>query len=277
MALEIESIAAQLELWGHEQEVIYTKTKDIEYRRSAVHLRYIAAFLYRYIDAGGGSIPTLDMVTTAGNTTLNSISVGGISAVLTNAITPYLVYYNTATGELTYAQSKGVSPGLFSQTGDSVAITNTIIPGNLLDGGVGTLTVPANGFQVGDAFIAYFSGKISNKNNEQLEIRVLSSAVLLADTGIMTLPATTNKDWELYINFTVRTIGAAGVAQMATSGRFTFSKDASNSPDSIGFYNLNNTTFNTTISNTLNVTAQWGAADPLNSIQTNIFNLYRIY
>lgn len=277
MALEIESIAAQLELWGHEQEFTYTRTKDIEYRRSAVHLRYIAAFLYRYIDAGGGSIPTLDMVTTAGNTTLNSISVGGISAVLTNAITPYLVYYNTATGELTYAQSKGVSPGLFSQTGDSIPITNTTAIGNLLDGGVGTLTVPANGFQVGDAFIAYFSGHISNKNNAVLQIEVLSTGVLLADTGLMTLPATTNKDWQLYINFTIRAIGAAGVGQIATSGRFTFSKDANNSPDSIGFYNLNTTTFNTTISNTLNVTAQWGAADPLNSIQTNIFNLYRIY
>ena len=61
------------------------------------------------------------------------------------------------------------------------------------------------------------------------------------------------------------------------SGRFSYNKNASNSPESIGFYNLNNTTFSTTISNTLDVTVQWNSADPLNSIYTDMFNLYRIF
>ena len=94
---------------------------------------------------------------------------------------------------------------------------------------------------------------------------------------MITLPQTTLKNYELYINFAVRSIGAAGVAAIATSGNFTYNKDASNSPDSIGFSLLNSTTFDTTVANTLNVLAQWGAADPLDSIETEIFNLYKIY
>lgn len=167
--------------------------------------------------------------------------------------------------------------GLYSQTAASTPITNTTTPSSLINGGVGTLTIPANGFRVGDSFIAYFSGLISNQNNAQLEIHVTTDSGILADTGIMTLVATTNKNWEMHINFVVRSIGVAGVASIATSGRFFYSKNSNNTPEMIGFYNLNNTTFDTTISNTLSVTAEWGTATLLDSIGTEIFNLYRIY
>jgi hypothetical protein len=170
-----------------------------------------------------------------------------------------------------------VSPGLYAQTADSIVITNTTVATTLVDGGVGTLTIPADSFKVGDSFIAYLSGKISSVNNEQLEIRCMSNGFTLADTGLITLATTTNKNWELYINFTVRSIGTSGIASIATSGRFAYNKNAGNSPESIGFYNLNNTTFNTTISNTLNVTAQWTTASTSNSIYTDMFNLYRVF
>ena len=107
---------------------------------------------------------------------------------------------------------------------------------------------------MGDSFIAYFSGLISSQNNAQLEFHVTADSGILADTGIMTLVATTNKNWEMHINFVVRSIGVAGVASIATSGRFFYSKNSNSTPEMIGFYNLNNTTFDTTISNTLLVT-----------------------
>ena len=41
--------------------------------------------------------------------------------------------------------------GLFAQTANSAIITNTTAESSLINGGVGTLTIPANGFKVGDA------------------------------------------------------------------------------------------------------------------------------
>lgn len=169
------------------------------------------------------------------------------------------------------------SIGFYSQTAASTPIVNTTVASTLINGGVGTLTIPANGFRVGDAFIAYLSGIINSKNNDTIIITVKSGSVILATTGVITLPQTTVKNYELYINFAVRSIGAAGIAAIATSGNFTYNKDASNSPDSIGFSSVNSNTFDTTVANTLNVLAQWGAADPLDSIETEIFNLYKIY
>lgn len=168
------------------------------------------------------------------------------------------------------------SGGLYAQTAPAMVVTG-IAPQTLINGGVGTMTVPANGFQVGDSFIAYFAGKISCVNNAVLEVHVLSDGNALADTGSIVMAATTNKDWEMFINFTVRSIGATGVAEVATSGRFLYNKDSGTQPESIGFFNLNNTTFDTTVSNTLNVTAQWDTGNPINQIQTEMFNLYRIY
>ena len=185
----------------------------------------------------------------------------------------------SGTGDVTISVDRAElhSGGLYAQTADSIPITGTTLPGNLIDGGVGTLSVPANGFQVGDSFIAYFSGNISCVNNETVHIHCYSDGQILADTGLITLNATTNKSWEMFINFTIRTIGPAGVASIATSGRFSYNKNSNNTPESVGFYALNNTTFNTTVSNTLAVTTQWGSSNPLNSIYTRIFNLYRVY
>jgi hypothetical protein len=164
--------------------------------------------------------------------------------------------------------------GLYSQTAQSVPVTTS---GSLIDGGVGTLTIPANGFQIGDSFNAYFSGQITSGNNQQISITIMAGAITLAASGTITLPSTTDKNWELYITFTIRAIGAPGTASIATSGTFFFNKDASNSPESVGFFSENNTTFNTTISSTLEVNVQWLTVNPLNTIHTDLFNLYRIY
>jgi hypothetical protein len=174
-------------------------------------------------------------------------------------------------------QSTGLSPGLFSQTSDSVAVTNTTVESSLISTGVGTLSVPANGFQVGAAYIAYLSGVMSSQNNATMEIHLRSNGFVLADTDPMILSATTGKFWELHVNFVIRAIGGGGVAAIVTSGRFSYNKDSGNIPESIGFSDVNNTTFDTTINNTLTVTATWGNASPSNSIQTRIFNLYRVY
>lgn len=168
--------------------------------------------------------------------------------------------------------------GLYAQTADSTPVTNTTVETSLLDGGVGSLTVPANGFQVGDSFQANLSGHINSKNNDKLRIRIKTAAgVLLADTGDVTMPSCTNQHWDLKINFTVRTLGVAGVASIASTAMFTYTKDASNAFEGENISIINNTTFDTTVNNTLEVTAQWNAAATVNSIYTELFTLFKTY
>jgi hypothetical protein len=167
--------------------------------------------------------------------------------------------------------------GLWAQTGNGTPITNTIVETTLLNGGVGSLVVPANGFAVGDSFAVTMGGHISSQNNVTLDIKIKSGSVILANTGLITMPATTNKHWNLEIRFTIRAIGAAGVASIASFGVFTYSKNSSNAFEGADFSIINSTTFDTTISNTLDITAQWGAANAGNSIYCENMILSKIY
>lgn len=172
----------------------------------------------------------------------------------------------------------GNNYGLFNQTGSSTPITNTTNEESLIDGGVGTISVPANGFVVGDAFHAVLSGWISNVNNHDLQIFVkTNTSVVLADTGVMSLGGSTDKRWRMEINFSIRSIGSGGNAEIVTSGLFTYRKDAALSVETEIFSTINNTDFDTTTSNTLEITAQWGQASTGDSIYSQIFTLNKTY
>jgi hypothetical protein len=182
-------------------------------------------------------------------------------------------------GNITVVEGGGISTnyGLYTQTSSSTPITNTTSETSLLDGGIGSLTVPANGFKLGDSFRAVLTGHISSVNNHTLHIRIKSNGSILADTGVITLPATTNKNWKLDIDFNIRQIGVAGVASIASGGSFIYNKDSNNGFEGATFSVLNTTTFNTTVNNTLVITAQWGTASTGDSIYSDIFTLTKVY
>jgi len=167
--------------------------------------------------------------------------------------------------------------GLYSQTANSVTVSATTVESTLIDGGVGTLTVPANGFKIGDSFRADFGGLISAKNNDTIRIRVKTGSVILADSGPQTMVSSTNDVWQFSINFTVRTIGGPGVASMVSLGVFHTEKQSNGTPRGFAFNTVNNTTFDTTVSNTLNVTVEFSSNSGLNSIYSDIFVLNKIY
>jgi hypothetical protein len=167
--------------------------------------------------------------------------------------------------------------GLFSQTGNSSPIAATTIEKTLIDGGVGTLSVPANGFSVGDSFRAEFGGVMSAQNGNTITIRVKAGSVILADSGPLTMPGITNQVWLMSINFIIRAIGAAGVAEIVTLGNLHVLKAASGTQEGFGFNTVENTTFDTTISNTLDITAQWSSNNAANSIYSDLFVLNKIY
>jgi hypothetical protein len=166
---------------------------------------------------------------------------------------------------------------LYTQTNSSTPITNTTVETSLLDGGLGTLTVPANMFKIGDSFHAVATGHISSVNNHTLHIRIKSNNIVLADTGVLTMSGSTNKHWKLEIEFVVRAIGASGAAKIATGGTFFYTKDANNSFEGTNFSTETITGFDTTISNTLEITAQWGIANSGDIIYSEIFTLNKTY
>jgi hypothetical protein len=193
-----------------------------------------------------------------------------------------LIHYKDTVGNILDIFSLGLnSPGavygLFAQTANSTPITNTTTETTLLNGGIGTLSVPANGFKVGDSFRADLGGEVSTNNNHTIQIKVKAGSVILADSGIQTLPTITNDVWSLSVNFTIRALGGAGVGSIVTLGNFLNIKSSNGVSEGFSFNTVNSTTFNTTISNTLDITAQWGQTNASDNIFTDIFVLNKIF
>ena len=167
--------------------------------------------------------------------------------------------------------------GLFAQTANSPIITATTSELTLIDGGVGTLSVPANGFKVGDSFRVDMGGVMSAQNNNTLTIRLKSGSVNLGTSAAMVMPSITNQVFTLSVTFTIRAIGAAGVASVVSLAQFHILKLASGTQQGFAWNTINSTTFDTTISNTLNITAQWSSNNANNSIYSDIFVLNKTY
>jgi hypothetical protein len=183
---------------------------------------------------------------------------------------------NSPTEVYTIDQIQG-NVGLFAQTANSTPITNTAVETSLINGGVGSLFVPANGFQVGDSFRAVIAGVINVGNNQTIRIKIKDGNTILADSGAKTISNIANDVFSLNIDFTVRALGAAGVASIVTLGTFHFTKTSNGVTEGFAFNNVNSTTFDTTVGNTLDITVQWGAASASNSIYSDIFVLNKTY
>ena len=184
------------------------------------------------------------------------------------------------TGDL-FDFTDGSSPstsGLFAQTGNSTVITGTTTESSLINGGVGTLSVPANSFKVGDSFRAVFGGVMNAANNQTIRIKTKTNGIVLLDSGVQTLTNSIINDvWSLNIDFTIRQIGGTTVASIVSLGSFHYIKTSNAATQGFAFNVINNTTFNTTINNTLDVTVQWGSNNAGNSIYSDIFILNKTY
>jgi hypothetical protein len=168
--------------------------------------------------------------------------------------------------------------GLYAQTANGGPVTATTVETTIIGPGVGSLTVPANGFQIGDSFTCALDGIITCLGSATLHVRVRTLAgVLLADTGIISMEATTNKSWLINLYFTIRTLGGAGVASISSGGLFSYIKNSGTNFEGYVLSTLNNTTFNTTIDNTLVVTMQWNTTSAGNSIRSQNFTLTKVY
>jgi hypothetical protein len=154
---------------------------------------------------------------------------------------------------------------IFSQT-SSTTVTNTTVETNISGTGVGTLTLPANFLVIGKTMSLKakgFHSGIAGASNT-LTIRVYYGATVIL-TGTVPASAATNVGVDLDAMITCRTNGASGTVM--SQGYYS---ELSPTPSFHPLYATggaaSTTTINTTTSNAIRVTAQWGNASASNSI-----------
>jgi hypothetical protein len=170
-----------------------------------------------------------------------------------------------------------VSRGLYAQTALGGNVTSSSGEETLIGDGAGTLFIPANYFKEGDSFTAKMCGQLSCGNNQVLHIRVYANSVVIIDALQHTLATTTNKFFDLVLDFTVTKLGAAGVGELFANGVFTYNRNSSNAIEGVNFGLVSNTLFNTTIGNSLNITAEWVTSNGANTIRSQNFTLTKVY
>ena len=213
-------------------------------------------------------------------------SVTGLNTDNTDPLNPIVeisVDGTTITGDGTPANPlqanylPSTSYGVFAQTTSSIPATG-ITEQSIIGTGVGTLTVPANAFQIGDSFTLASDGLVSSLSSATLEIHVKTLAgAVLCDTGIIDMALATNKPFLLSLYFTIRTLGGVGVASISSGGLFSYIRNGGTQFEGYVLSQINTTTFNTTIDNTLVVTAQWNTGSASNTIQSLNFILQKVY
>ena len=251
-----------------------------------VSIEQIRDFYNQYYVNVTGDTMTGDLILP--NLTGNTIFVDNLTGVTTNTGT--LVIYNTpttdpsnnqvlvrdsATGIVELKDFTHYNFGLFVQTGDSTTVVNTITETSILDGGIGSLTVPANYFTPGDSFNIKIGGIVSANNGDTITVSVKSGSVILGTITVTFTNGVTNRSWDFQTDFTIRTIGGPTVASIMSNGTFMY--NVSSDIYGGGFSTLNNTTFDTTISNTLDFTVTWGSASVNNSIYSSIAILKKTF
>lgn len=171
--------------------------------------------------------------------------------------------------------STGGTNGLYAQTVQSATI-NTAPEQSIIGTGVGGLSIPANVFKVGDSFHGKLGGLLNatgGGGRSEIIVKVKAGATILATTGIFDLDTATNQGWELELDFTIATIGAAG--SICTNGNFAYTKD--NNRAVYGYIFQDVEVIDTTVSNTLDITVEWNVINVGDDIYSANFVLYKVF
>jgi hypothetical protein len=166
--------------------------------------------------------------------------------------------------------------GVYAGTSDGTLINNTTEQSVLPATGVGSLTVPADTFQVGDSFHCVVAGDCSLENKDEIQIKLKENGNILAQTPVFEVEDANAGDnaFEIEIDFTIRSIGAVG--SIATNFDFTYNKDGTDSKDFRGTRSMDVQPINTTTSSTLEITVQF-PTNAASSLQTRLFRLQKVY
>jgi len=166
--------------------------------------------------------------------------------------------------------------GLYSQTGETGNISGTTEQ-TIIGPGIGTLSVPANGFTAGDTFKTTIRGHLSNANND-FRIKVYSDSSVLVDTGFINY-STAGEEvlMDLDLDFVISSIGGAGTASVLTKGSLRTIKNSNFTVNGYSFETHNTTSFDTTVDNVLNVTVEFDTEASDTYLMTDFLTLTKVY
>jgi hypothetical protein len=166
--------------------------------------------------------------------------------------------------------------GIYAGTSDGTLINNTTEQSVLPGSGVGSLTIPANTFQVGDSFHCVVAGDCSLENKDEIQIKLKENGNILAQTPVFEVEDANvgGNAFEIEIDFTIRSIGATG--SIATNFDFSYNKDGTDSKDFRGTRAMDVQPIDTTVASTLEITVQF-PTNVASSLQTRLFRLQKVY
>ena len=171
--------------------------------------------------------------------------------------------------------STSLSYGLFAQTADSTPVVDPGA-GSLVGAGVGSLSIPANTFQVGDSFRVKLAGHITCSNTQELTIFGQDgNGNIIFSTGLIDLRTSTNGNWNLEVDFTIRSLGVTG--GLVGAGVWSYiPNSAGQALEGSDFSTVG--TINTTIDNTLEIIASFNLDESgANTIYSELFTLTKTY
>ena len=207
---------------------------------------------------GGGGSGTL-----AGDTDVN----------ITSPTNGQSLTYDTASSKwINSTVSAGGTPSdLYVSTG-TINVTNTTTETSIIGAGIGSMTLPAAFLVSGKAIRLKLYGYFSTDAvAPTLEVKVkVGSTVILDSTPVTVSPSLVNQLYELEALITCRTVGSSG--SVFGQGRlFSIIPSAYNVPMSIGLENTGTSTVNTSTTELVDVTVQWGTASSNNTFYcTNV-------
>jgi len=156
--------------------------------------------------------------------------------------------------------------GIYAQT-NNVTVANTTTPTTIIGTTVGSATLPANFFGVGKTIIIFLCGTYSQTSGSNTcTLNFSIGGVAIGSIALQHGNSLAATYFEARIVATCRTAGASGTVQYQGCGLLNLS----GTPD---FYYITPATsgsINTTITNDINVTATWSAANPSNSLIVGI-------
>lgn len=159
--------------------------------------------------------------------------------------------------------STGYARALFTQTA-SATVANTVTETTVTAAGVGTLTLPANYFRIGTSLKIIATGYISDTGTPTLNIRFKLGSTTICSTGAVALAGTiSNNLWRVEVELTCRTVGATGT--VIAQGKFEYD-ESTHAGTTEGMVSTATTTIDTTATQAVNLTVEWGTANASNTI-----------
>lgn len=224
--------------------------------------------------AGGGS------GSSSGGSAL-TVSTGSVTSYqyppVTTAATAIIFDSATFTSRLMSGTSAYVSLNLGSSNGTifamttSSSVTNSTSETDVVGTGQGTRTLPANYLQPGKTLRLKASGIYSTNSTSPGVLTFkfkLGSTVIVSTASLPLVASQTNQLWSFGVALTVRSAGSSGTVFANTSfGMF----DSTNSFRTFPMTMTGATTVDTTVSQLVSITAQFGTASSNNSLTTTNF------